>query len=93
MDVRIIENRDRILETAARFGAHNVRIFGSQLRNEETQHSDLDLLVEFEHPDLLDQIALKQDLEDALGIPVDILTDDAIHPLLKNRILREARSL
>ena len=93
MDVRIIENRDKILETAARFGAHNVRIFGSQLRNEETPHSDLDLLVEFEHPDLLDQIALKQDLEDTLGIPVDILTDDVIHPLLKHRILREARSL
>lgn len=35
----------------------------------------------------------KQDLEDALGIPVDILTDDAIHPLLKDHILREARSL
>ena len=93
MDARIVERRDQIMQTASNYRVSNIRVFGSQLRGEETADSDLDLLVVFEKPNLLDQIALKQDLEDVLGMSVDILTDDAIHPLLKSRILEEARPL
>lgn len=93
MDARIVEQRDQIIQTASKYRVSNIRVFGSQLRGEETADSDLDLLVVFEKPDLLDQIALKQDLEDVLGMSVDILTDDTIHPLLKSRILEEARPL
>ena len=93
MDIRIIEQREQIIKTASKYRVRNIRFFGSQLRGDETVDSELDLLVVFEKPDLLDQIALKQDLEDVLGMPVDILTDDTIHPLLKERILEEARPL
>jgi predicted nucleotidyltransferase len=93
MDRRIREHRQQILEIAQRYGAYNVRIFGSQARNEEASDSDVDLLVEFEQPNLLDRIAMKQDLEDLLGMKVDLLTDETIHPALREQILREARPL
>ncbi|QSO47487.1 nucleotidyltransferase family protein [Alicyclobacillus mengziensis] len=74
-------------------GARNVRVFGSQLRGDEHLDSDIDLLVEFEVPNLLDRIAMKNELEDELGLPVDLLTDESLHPLLRNEILGEAQEL
>jgi len=87
----IEKKRDEILETAARHGARNVRIFGSVLRGEETGDSDVDFLVEFE-PDrsLLDHVALIQDLEDLLGRKVDVVTESALHWYVRPRIIAEA---
>ena len=93
MDQRILEKRDKINEIARKYGARNVRVFGSQLRGEERVDSDIDLLVEFEVPNLLDRIAMKNELEDELGLPVDLLTDESLHPLLRNEILDEAQEL
>ncbi len=93
MNPKIAERRDQIIQIASKYRVSNIRIFGSQLRGEETVDSDIDLLVEFEKPDLLNQIAFKQDLEDVLGLPVDILTANTIHPLLQSRILQEAQPL
>ncbi|MHB1684651.1 MAG: nucleotidyltransferase family protein [Bacilli bacterium] len=93
MNPKIAERRDQIIQIASKYRVSNIRIFGSQLRGEETVDSDIDLLVEFEKPDLLNQIAFKQDLEDVLGLPVDILTTNTIHPLLQSRILQEAQPL
>ena len=50
-------------------------------------------LVEFEKPNLLDRIRMKQELEDELGMPVDLLTDQSLHPSLRDDILRESRPL
>ncbi|MCL4256888.1 MAG: nucleotidyltransferase domain-containing protein, partial [Anaerolineae bacterium] len=57
--------RDEILAIAARYGATNVRIFGSVVRNENTDLSDIDLMVDLERKwTLWDRIGLMQDLED-----------------------------
>lgn len=81
MDRTILEKRDRINEIARKYGARKIRVFGSQVRGEEHVDSDIDLLVEFEAPNLLDRIAMKNELEDELGLPVDLLTDESLHPL------------
>jgi uncharacterized protein len=68
-----------------------VRLFGSVARGEATETSDLDLLVDMETGrNLLDVIAIKQDLEDLLGCKVDIVTEAAVSPYLKETVLREA---
>jgi len=93
VDQRILNKRDRIYEIAQKYAVRNIRVFGSQIRGEEREDSDVDLLVEFEIPNLIDRISMKFDLEDELGMPVYLLTDDSLHPLLRNDILLEARQL
>lgn len=79
---------------ARRYGAKNLRVFGSFARGAQTSSSDLDLLVEFEAGrDLLDLIGLKQDLETRFNIRVDVVTEQGMSPYLRSRILEEARPL
>ena len=86
---RVMTERDRICEIAARHGAHNVRIFGSVARGEA--ESDLDLLIDLE-PDrsLLDIVALKSELEALLGIPVDVAEPVSLHRYIRDRVTAEA---
>lgn len=71
-------------------GVLKVALFGSMVREDTKKGSDVDLLVELaDDKSLLDLVGLKFDLEDVLGKKVDLLTYDAIHPLLKEIILRE----
>ncbi len=86
---RIMAERDRICEIAARHGAYNIRIFGSVARGEA--ESDLDLLIDFE-PDrsLLDLVALKSELETLLGIPVDVAEPVSLHWYIRDRVMAEA---
>lgn len=93
MNSRIVQNREQILDLARKYRAKNVRIFGSQVRGDEKEDSDIDLLVDFDSPNLIDHIAFKQDLEDLLQMPVDLLTEASVHPLLRDQILQEARPL
>ncbi len=88
----IIQNkRDDILRIVTQNGASNVRVFGSQTRDEANPESDIDLLIQLESGrSLLDLIAIKQDLEDLLGCKEDVLTEAAISPYLRERILYEA---
>lgn len=68
-----------------------VAVFGSTARDEATEGSDIDLLVEFsETPGLFEFVDIKWKLEDLLGIPVDIATPDALHALVRDRVLAEA---
>ncbi len=85
------EKRGEILAIAARHGASDVRVFGSVARGEAGSRSDVDFLVEMA-PDrsLLDRIALIQDLEDALGCKVDVVTPGGLHWHIKDRVLEEA---
>jgi uncharacterized protein len=84
-------NRTAVLEIANRHGARNVRIFGSTARGEATAASDIDVLVTMEKGrSLLDLCALGNDLEDLLQRKVDVVTEPAISPHLRERILREA---
>jgi hypothetical protein len=87
-------NRNRVLQIAAARGARNVRVFGSALRGLDREGSDLDLLVDLPPgTSLLRIVALQQDIEDALGVTVDLCTERELHPALKHRILAEARPL
>jgi len=93
-DVTLIQLRPIVLRVARRYGAKNVRVFGSFARGEQTKRSDLDLLVEMpENSSLLDLAGLKVDLEEAIKRKVDVVPARSIKPLLRDRILSEARPL
>ena len=86
--------RTEILALALRHGAANVRVFGSLARGEGREDSDLDLLVTLgEGRSLLDLVGLKQDLEDLVHRPVDVITDRALSPYIRERVLSEAITL
>jgi predicted nucleotidyltransferase len=94
VEERLKASRDDILRLAAKYGARNVRIFGSVARGEAGDQSDIDLLVEFEPGrSLLDQAGLVVDLEELLGRKVDVVTEGGLYWLLRRRILKEARPL
>ncbi len=82
------------MQIAASYGARNVRIFGSLARGEAGPDSDIDILVNLDSGrSLLDIIALKQDLEDLLGCEVDVVTEEAISPYIREQVLKEMVSL
>lgn len=86
--------REEILEIAARYGAHNVRVFGSVARGEDTTKSDLDLLVDMdEDRSYWDVAELCGEMQDALRCKVQVVLSDSLNRLLKDRILNEARPL
>jgi len=90
----LIQLRSIVLRVARRYGVRNVRGFGSFARGEHTKRSDLDLLVEMpEGYSLLDLAGLKVDLEEAIKRKVDVVPAHTIKPLLRDRILSEARPL
>jgi len=94
MDAILREKRDEILRVAASHGASNVRVFGSRARGEGKPGSDLDILVTLEeHASLLDIVAIKQDLEDLLACKVDVVTEDAISPYIREEVVRQAVAL
>jgi predicted nucleotidyltransferase len=90
-DVRrtLAANRDLL----QRFGVREVRLFGSAVRGEAAEASDLDLLVEYDHAvpvGLFEFVRLQRALSELLGRPVDLATPEALHPALREQILREA---
>ena len=90
----IRDQRKTILQIAARHGATNVRVFGSVARGQAGAGSDIDLLVRFDADrSLVDHVALVQDLQDALGCPVDVVNERALHPRISQRVLAEAVQL
>jgi predicted nucleotidyltransferase len=90
----IDQYRKMIRETASRYGARNVRVFGSVVRSEAGPDSDVDLLISLEEGrSLLDLVALKQELEEELGRPVDVVTERSLSPHLRSRVLGEAVAL
>lgn len=90
----IRERREKVLQVAARRGAHNVRVFDSALRTESGPDSDIDLLVDLE-PDrnLLDLGGLQMDLQELLERPVDLKTEASLRRDVRERVLQEAVSL
>ena len=89
---RLVEaHRADILRVCARNGASNVAIFGSVARGDARPGSDLDVLVDLDpSKSLLDHIHLQHELEDLLGVRVDVVTRRGLHPLIRDAVLREA---
>ena len=86
--------RDRIVSAAARWGAHNIRVFGSVARGDQQADSDIDFLVDFEPGrSLLDLTGLWLDLEAMLGCKVDVVSGRGLKPRLAAEVLRDAVSL
>ncbi len=87
-------NREAILRIAARYGASNVRIFGSVARGEADTESDIDLLVDMESErTLLDYAELLIDLQTLLGRKLDVITEQGLNDRMRERILKEAVKL
>jgi hypothetical protein len=82
--------RKEILRIAARHGAHNVRLFGSVVRGDAAADSDVDFLVRLDDDrSLMDHIALIRELEDLIGRRVDVVAEDALHRVIRARVLAE----
>lgn len=91
-DIR--DKKEIILQLADRYGAHNIRIFGSVVRGENTPESDVDFLVKLDDDrSLLDHIAFARELEDLLDCKVDVVSEDGLHRLIKDRVLSEGVTL
>jgi len=86
------EIKDKIIPILKKYGVKRASLFGSFVRGEERKDSDIDILVEFEgEKSLLDLAGLKIELEEILERKVDVLTYNSLHPLLKDRILKEEK--
>lgn len=71
------------------FGVEKIGYFGSYARNEQKQTSDIDILIELGKPIGLEFLDIKYYLEEKLGIPVDLVTVNALKPQMKDQILKE----
>jgi len=73
-----------------RFGVEHISIFGSFVREEQTENSDVDILVSFKKtPTLLELIKLKEYLENLISLKVDLITEKGISPYVRPYIERE----
>jgi predicted nucleotidyltransferase len=75
-----------------KFGVVSLAVFGSVARDDSSQKSDIDLLVEFDRDiSLFHLFEIQHRLEDIIGVPkVDLIQKSAVHPALRERILSEA---
>jgi len=77
-------------DIATRFSVSRIGIFGSVARGEQTEASDIDILVEFSRPvGFLTFLELEEYLSTRLGAPVDLVTPDALKPLIRERVAAE----
>jgi predicted nucleotidyltransferase len=88
------EKREAILRIAAKYGACNVRVFGSAARGEARADSNLDLLVDMDRGrSLFDMGGLLMELREVLGQNVDVVTERGLKARIRNRALNEALPL
>ncbi len=85
-------NREAIRGAAKRYGVANPRVFGSAVRGEDTEASDLDLLVDpGERTTLIDLGGLTEELKRLLGVEVDVVTSTGLHRRIRGKVLEEAK--
>jgi predicted nucleotidyltransferase len=84
-----LKGQKDFLET--HFFVEKIGIFGSYARDEHTEESDIDILVEFSRPVGFEFIELKEYLETVLGKRVDLVTENALKPIMKNSVLNEVQ--
>ena len=85
------ERRNAILASAEKYGARNVRVFGSLARGDSTESSDVDLLVDLEPGrSLMDLGGLLMELQSQLDCEVDVATERMLRPEIRDRVLADA---
>lgn len=90
MEISFSEVQQKIIPILKRHGVLRAALFGSLISGKMKEDSDIDLLTDLEQEkSLRDLVALKLELEEVLGRNVDVVEYVTIHPLLKERILRE----
>lgn len=88
--MNIEEIKKKIIPILKRYPVKRAGVFGSVVRGEDTQESDIDILVEIEERmSLLDFVGLKLELEEALGKKVDLGEYSTIKPIIREQILSE----
>ena len=83
---------DMIVDYLKRFNPKRIGVFGSYAREEDTQQSDIDILVDFTEPiTLFDLGGIKYDLTEILKRPVDIVTERSLNKRIREYIYRDLR--
>jgi len=83
---------EKLIEICSQNDVAEVGVFGSFARGEANEQSDIDLLVRFSsRKSLLDVVALERQLSTVLGRKVDLLTEGAISPYLREAIMRDLK--
>jgi len=87
-------DKDLIIKIARQHGVTSLSFFGSVVRGEEHQSSDIDLLVDFEPGrSLIDLVRLERELKEEFDIDFDILTPSSLHPKIRERVEKEKVSV
>jgi len=90
--IALADRHDAVRNAAKRFHAANPRVFGSVLHGTDTDGSDLDLLVDaLPGATLFDLGGLQVELENLLGVPVDVVTPQDLPSRIREQVLTEAR--
>ena len=90
MKMDIEDIKKKILPILQRYGVKKIGLFGSSVRGEIREDSDIDILVEIESDiSLLEFVGVKLEIEEALGKEIDLVEYNTIKPLLRERILKE----
>lgn len=90
MKMDIEDIKKKILPILQRCGVKKIGLFGSCVRGEMREDSDIDILVEIEDDiSLLEFVGVKLEIEEALGKEIDLVEYNTIKPLLRERILKE----
>jgi uncharacterized protein len=89
--IQILKGYDAVLREN---GATGLFIFGSRARDTHRADSDLDLFIDYDPagriPNIFRLMQIEEEISTILGVPVTITTRDALHPLMKDRIERDA---
>lgn len=82
--------RGMMAELGVQYHVKKIGIFGSYSTGRQTDSSDLDLVVEFDRPiGMMAFVHLRDRIAVDLGMPVDLVTPDGLHPLIRDQVLRE----
>ncbi|MCX5962066.1 MAG: nucleotidyltransferase family protein [Cyanobacteria bacterium] len=88
------KKKDDILAIADKYGATNLRVFGSVARGDDRPDSDIDILIDQENRwSLFDHVGMMQDLEDLLDCKVDVAVAKGLRKRFYDRIIPEAITL
>ena len=86
------EIKSAIIPVLKKFGVARASLFGSFARGYQNEESDVDIIIEFEHPEsrsLLDLVAIEQEISELLDRKTDVLTVNSIHPLIKESVMTD----